>query len=296
MADDAPSAIHDGRHGGAPDWADVRADILCPLCDYNLRGLTQARCPECGHVFDWQDLRDDRRLHPYLFEHHPQRNLKSWWLTTSGGLNPTRFWRTLRPEHPIYPRRLLLYWLISTLLLGLIGLTATVATGRKLMRHHQAERASPAPLWGYNPQGQLVQVPRHLAFPPPSELGFYPILWRYDVVPAAWELVAWLALWPWLTVAALMLFRISMRKAKVRTGHVMRAAIYFGDPGPWLGLALAVLLGFLIARFSPTGAKKSSWIPHCGGRAGGGINVSKSDGQPAITSISGLSGRRAFHE
>ena len=24
-------------------------DVSCPLCAYNLRGLTSARCPECGH-------------------------------------------------------------------------------------------------------------------------------------------------------------------------------------------------------------------------------------------------------
>ena len=23
-------------------------DVACPSCDYNLRGLTQSRCPECG--------------------------------------------------------------------------------------------------------------------------------------------------------------------------------------------------------------------------------------------------------
>jgi hypothetical protein len=24
-------------------------DVACPLCGYNLRGLTSGRCPECGH-------------------------------------------------------------------------------------------------------------------------------------------------------------------------------------------------------------------------------------------------------
>ena len=24
-------------------------DVPCPLCAYNLRGLTSPRCPECGH-------------------------------------------------------------------------------------------------------------------------------------------------------------------------------------------------------------------------------------------------------
>ena len=47
--------------------------LHCPLCEYNLRGLSEPRCPECGYRFEWAELRDpSRRLHPYLFEHHPE--------------------------------------------------------------------------------------------------------------------------------------------------------------------------------------------------------------------------------
>ncbi len=35
--------------------------LRCPTCDYNLTGITESdgehRCPECGHVFKFQDLR-----------------------------------------------------------------------------------------------------------------------------------------------------------------------------------------------------------------------------------------------
>ena len=27
-------------------------DVFCPHCEYNLRGQTEARCPECGREFD----------------------------------------------------------------------------------------------------------------------------------------------------------------------------------------------------------------------------------------------------
>lgn len=27
-------------------------DVPCPHCSYNLRGLVEPRCPECGRVFD----------------------------------------------------------------------------------------------------------------------------------------------------------------------------------------------------------------------------------------------------
>src|SRR5882724_6811288 len=32
--------------GGTPDWAASSDEIECPMCDYNLRGLTEPRCPE----------------------------------------------------------------------------------------------------------------------------------------------------------------------------------------------------------------------------------------------------------
>jgi len=33
-----------------------RADIPCPKCGYNLRGLMEARCPECGTRFTLDEL------------------------------------------------------------------------------------------------------------------------------------------------------------------------------------------------------------------------------------------------
>jgi hypothetical protein len=35
----------------APDRDVLASDVLCPRCGYNLRGLPQPRCPECGLTF-----------------------------------------------------------------------------------------------------------------------------------------------------------------------------------------------------------------------------------------------------
>lgn len=43
VATDRP-ALHDSR-------------MRCPHCEYNLTGLVDPRCPECGTTFDWDDVR-----------------------------------------------------------------------------------------------------------------------------------------------------------------------------------------------------------------------------------------------
>src|SRR5215203_2823290 len=97
----------------SPDWTALAEDVRCPLCGYNLRGMSDARCPECGYRFEWPDLLDPaRRPHPYLFEHHPERNIRSFIRTYFAGLLPRPFFRTLQPVQPIRQRRLLAYWII----------------------------------------------------------------------------------------------------------------------------------------------------------------------------------------
>src|SRR5207237_5848404 len=77
----------------APDWSIHYGEYLCPLCEYNLRGLADARCPECGHRFDWRDITNRDLHHPYLFEHHPAHNFKSFFRALLGSFSPLIFWR-----------------------------------------------------------------------------------------------------------------------------------------------------------------------------------------------------------
>jgi hypothetical protein len=239
----------------APLLSDTES-LLCPLCDYDLRAQVEPRCPECGYTFDWTELRDPaRRKHRYLFEHHSERNLWSLRRTFIGGLRPRQFWAELYPTQPSRLLRLLIYWLIiaSFCVLPYLAVLGTriaeidsydrVAQARWLttvsplqktivIRQYGALQAfldQVAPLW---PSWRIMH--RALfGFAPPTML-----------LPGLITLV-----WPWLTFAALMIFQISMRRAKVRPVHVLRCVIYSIDGALVISLlAGAYLLWQLLSR------------------------------------------------
>src|SRR6266571_1071740 len=94
----------------APDWQKQKDEIHCPLCEYNLRGLSEPRCPECGYRFEWAELLNvDGTRHPFLFEHYPKNNVWSFCRTFLATTFPRKFWRTVTPTQPVKVRRLLIY-------------------------------------------------------------------------------------------------------------------------------------------------------------------------------------------
>ena len=218
----------------APDWASHREEVLCPLCGYNLRGLADARCPECGYAFDWADLLDVKNhTHPYLFEHYPKRNIWSFCKTVMGGWRPRRFWKLLKPVHTVRPGRLILTWVLVTVI-GVLMFTA--ASFYPLIMDLIDRRVS------NNFPNLSVQVAQEV-------IQF----WARITAPAVAFFLIPLVIWPWITFLTLMIFRISMRKAGVRAIHVLRAVLYSGNLIlPVILIYLAVLLGVELSDQIPT--------------------------------------------
>jgi hypothetical protein len=210
----------------APDWSALKTELHCPLCDYNLRGLDQPRCPECGFAFAWAELiRGQQQKHPYLFEHQNKRNVWSFWKTYWADCQPRPFWRELSPAYPVNARRLLLYWMISYsgVALALFAL---------IFRH--------------------VWVDFHLSYP--SLLlhtsrarlldKLLNVVWDCSLTRGGVSTIcgAMTALaWPWMTLIFLLVFVQSMRKAAINRLHVLRAVIYGSD------CSLIVLPALLLA-------------------------------------------------
>ena len=57
--------------------------------------------------------------------------------TMLGGLRPRRFWSSLKPSQPSRPRRVVLYWLIATLLLP-VGYAGAVGSSHPAMASRAA--------------------------------------------------------------------------------------------------------------------------------------------------------------
>lgn len=201
-----------------PEWESIPHEVLCPLCNYHLRGLSERRCPECGHRFEWADVTDPRtRVHAYLFEHHPERNIQSFLRALWGTLRPVKFWRSLSPMQPSRPRRMAVYGLITSVLVF-------VAFFGEWARAIVA-------LWDY--KSWIFYSPYSMNSGPPTTPFSWERLWLTAKI--AWHrdhLLNWLCyiaiFWPFwrcLTLLALLTFRISLRRAKIKTFHIDRCGI-----------------------------------------------------------------------
>ncbi len=66
--------------GTLPRDPAVDRDLLCPRCSYNLRGLHEYRCPECGQSFDPADLSETKL--PWTHRRRLGR-VRAYWATVS---------------------------------------------------------------------------------------------------------------------------------------------------------------------------------------------------------------------
>jgi len=218
-----------------PDWSQITEDIVCPLCEYNLRGLSTPRCPECGYRFAWPELLDWRlKRHPYLFEHQDKRRIRAYLCTLAGGLRPRKFWRSLHPMQASRPLRLLAYWFLGAILF-------TILTSVEMTLEFAWMWRAQMPTWRGAP-----------AFYRNADiLDWSWMYWRRGYAFAEIPPIALPPLlFPWLVFLALLVFQITMRRQRIRTHHMARCALYAYDPAI---LALILLLKPLFVFLSSLG-------------------------------------------
>ena len=246
----------------APDRTAHLLDVRCPRCGYALRGEIKTwtdhcpvdgRCTECGLRFAWVDVFTPDLFGPrWCVEFAPRRRLAASVVSTwARSLWPWPFFRALRMTHEIKPGRLLVF------VAGLIALAyLVVCIGQARFAYAKwAQQTQTGPGWQ---MGTSVSAPRAVlqAFatpfsnrPPGSTWQRF--LGRRSVYPhpspaktlGYWAGLALLApagvLMAVLQPVGFLAMPISVRRARVRPGHLARVTAYSLS---WL-LLVAVLHG-----------------------------------------------------
>jgi hypothetical protein len=239
----------------APDWTTREKDLLCPLCGYNLRGLTESRCPECGFKFQWQELFDaEKDCESFLFEYGKGRNRQTFQQTFLRTWRARRFWNEVNPARPVKVYRLLIYWIIAGCICGCLLTAPTFLDLVLFIRHSAIERISPSKVSFNGAPGSVAPVYRlQQWYPLPWDDGFwnhflsdlrshhngYAIDGPNEASIEGWGTI--FLLWPWLTLISLQLFRYSMRQSKIRSVQLLRSVIYSCDFGVLFALGFIAL-------------------------------------------------------
>jgi hypothetical protein len=237
-------------------------DVHCPLCDYNLRGLTEPRCPECGHRSTWEELRNEQRNHPYFFEQNRRLFVplfKTWWHS----LRPHKFWRDISPTIPIRRWRMSFFVIVMILAMilctvgGMIGQGAVIVfqinRREAILRQEFVGMANQAPK--NTPLGRFRLTPQQILQNYGSFQAFadqiYPNATLQRLVSSRLSFRLWpvgpmiiVVLWLPITFLTLLIFRASLRQARIRRGHVVRCLVYSMPVGVFLGVTLT--LGMLL--------------------------------------------------
>jgi hypothetical protein len=243
----------------APDWTTIDREIACPLCEYNLRGLADPRCPECGHQFHWDDVLQPEAAVRWLFEHTPQPGIAAFWRTFIRALWPWRFWRTVKSTHAVRPPRLwgFLFRIVFINLVLAMALAAypsfMAGAGTAQRRSAELTRVTrgvivdpvgwerafaeyrvadaqgyldkfyPAMTWGrYGQVWSHALLDTHAL----GAYGFWPGPGFSRTYAATIRMVILSAGWPILTLATFIIFRVSLRLAGVRWSHILRIVAY----------------------------------------------------------------------
>ncbi len=232
---------------------DVGHELLCPLCGYNLRGLSTCRCPECGFAFTWRELLEaEKNRQNYLFEYGRGRNFKTFWKTYWRTCRPRRFWTDVNPAVPVRLVRLVLYWVISVGITAacMCGTFAKLAVRMAIVNHEDRVSYATSPqAGGLGPYPRLTTAQINAIDPMPWQWFFWQRVFTDPGgrsndgpnVPSGIEWAMLLASWPWLTLICLYIFRISMRQAKIRMVHLLRAVVYCTDFGLLFSMVFLIL-------------------------------------------------------
>ncbi len=194
------------------EWADAvpLEQLTCRACGYHLCGLNETRCPECGEAFTWEQALDDHHrkrkpLFEYRWRDEPIRSLVRTWWLA---IRPWKLWRVVDLHDPPRVRPLLVFAFSSVL--ALLAVVITIEAVPEVISEWQFNR---------------LRASRGL----PALNLFATLPWRIDYMFRSVFLPGYgrvIGSWGLFSFLALLLFQQSMKKCRVRTAHIFRVWVY----------------------------------------------------------------------
>jgi hypothetical protein len=235
--------------------------INCPRCGYDLRGVVTSwinscplhgNCSECGLHIPWRTLVGERRYPLWSFEHAIAKPLRRFLQTVLRLARPRAFWHELAMWHEIRWARLIGFVFIT---IAVVHLSAAAIAGsikaERVIRSNREEIAR----YSWLAKSSVANSGAMRLFPPPPTSWYAGApsaalgeLWPYSmrkglgasavVHPA----VVYGLLVTLVMPAAFIALPQTLRRAKVRRGHIVRVFLYSLVAFPFL---LAVWSGSL---------------------------------------------------
>ncbi len=184
--------------------------LLCLRCGYNVYALPASRCPECGQPIDWDEVRlAYHRRKKTLFEYHwrrrPLGSLLATWLRIG---RPGTLWRHIDIHDAPQVRPLMV----------MVGIALAASAALLVVCWGVANWVLDW-FWATPPTSPGTAIGLSL-----TRLGQWVLRSPSDpTVHTGWLLGL---LWCLASLAALLVFRQSMRRYQVRTVHVLRMWAY----------------------------------------------------------------------
>ncbi len=182
----------------APSWETWPGTLPCPRCGYDMRMLTEPRCPECGLRTTWTELiaAAEQRSSCPLFEYQWRRQpVRSLLRTIGETMLPWRVWQTVRmTDAPRAGPLIATHALTAALGFVLLAVACSVAVA--------------------------------VQFPPASlPRNYYVRLVAWSILPYVWR--AWLAhgALTLCVLAASLVLRRTLHRYRIRWVHLFRIAV-----------------------------------------------------------------------
>ncbi len=250
--DKADALLIDGR----PDWEAITFEVHCSRCGYNLRTLTNPRCPECGFEFEWKLVIEAFfRKNFALFEHNWRKQpIRSLLRALFGPIFlPSRFWKRVSLHDQINGGPLAFLILMTLVWFGLgfvasallLGLLVSGAFYFDYLPRTAGYYGQSSP--SFSEMMVAIEMDLWIAVELPLTSPMF-----FVALPLAVILV---------TLGLMCSLHETIARFRLRRGHMMRVVAYAAGPA-------AVLTGTLVNVFSTAtligymiGFRTSDWDP-----------------------------------